>query len=431
MQGSNIFDNKNFLLLWSGNAVSHVGLHGVRIAYPLLALILTGSPVAASVVSFATMLPSLLFEVPAGVVADTWDRRRVLVMCQRSGLAATLLAAFIVAERPPGLPVLLAAAAFIEGAAYVFFNTSELGLVRDVVTAEERPTALAFLEAEQPIANMIGRLIGAATLSIARTLPFLANAASYLYCLWTLSRIRARIKGSPNIRARNDIRVWDWNQAWAGVRSLWSEPFVRGATVILGITNAIFQILILSMTVEIRQGGHSTWTIGVVLGATGLGGLLGAAPAAALATRFAPRALLTAMVWAWVVLSLPMAVDASPAVLALCWMGMGFVAPIGNVALALHRLRAFPEDLVGRIFAATKLISHGGTAAGSLLAGILLSTLGVSTTGWVILLGMVVMARSARRLPEARSAPGVPPPAAPRSTTWIAQVSRQNRIPDQ
>ncbi|MGW4241406.1 MFS transporter [Nocardia sp. NPDC004722] len=418
MSHSTIFSNRNFLLLWSGNAASHIGLHGVRLAYPLLAMVLTDSPMWTSVVSFAIALPGLIFEVPAGVVSDYWDRRRILVLCQQLGLLATLLAAMAIILRPPGLPLFLAVAAFVEGAAYVFFNTSELGLVGEVVSANERPVAYSFLEAEQPIANMVGRMLGAATLGLARSLPFLANAFSYLFCLWTLSRMRGAAPVEPD--RPKPARVWDWNQAWAGVRSIWGEPFVRGATSIIGITNIVFSILILLITVEIKAGGHSAWLIGLVLGATGLGGILGAVPAAGLAQRYSPRVLLTATLWAWTILFIPIVIDSHPIVIALCWMGAGFAAPIGNIAVTLYRVRAFPEEVVGRVFGASRLITHGGTAIGALISGTLLSVLGTSMTGWALIIGMIVLARRARRLPEPS------PRAAQPATNWITQASRTN-----
>ncbi|GAB2450595.1 MFS transporter [Nocardia tengchongensis] len=427
MQNSTIFNNRDFLLLWSGNAASSIGLNGVRLAYPLLALILTDSPFAASWVAFAITVPSLIFEVPAGIASDYWDRRRTLVMCQQLGLVATLVAAVVVITRPPGLPLFLTLAAFVEGTAYVFFSTSELGLVRDVVAVDERPAAFAFLEAEQPIANMVGRTLGAATLGIARSLPFLANATSYLYCLWTLSRMRSTAGESPNTMGRKAVRVWDWNHAWAGVRTIWAEPFVRRSTIIMALTNVIFQIFILLITVEVRDSGHSAWEVGVVLGATGLGGLLGVVPAAGLARRFSPRVLVTVMVWAWALLCVPLVASAHPVVLGLCWLGVGFAAPIGNVSLTLHRVHAFPEELIGRVYGAIKLIANGGAVLGSLCAGTLLSMLGVSTTGWALVAGMVLLARTARRLPE----PGIPaaeiePSVAPHRTNWIAQLSRND-----
>ncbi|WP_327146924.1 MFS transporter [Nocardia sp. NBC_01327] len=425
MSSSIVLRNRDFRLLWSGNAASQIGLQGAQLAYPLLALILTGSPISASLVGFAIALPSLIFEIPAGIAADHWDRRLILMTCQRVGLVATLLAATVISTRPPGLPLLLAVAAFAEGTANVFFDTSELVLVRDVVTEKERTAAFSFLEAEQPIANFVGRTLGAATFGIARGLPFLANAGSYLYCLWTLSKIQTRVPVKPEVAGSKPARMWDWNEARVGMASLRAEPFAWGATTVLGATNAMFQVFIFLITLEVREGGHPAWTVGVVLGATGLGGLLGAVPAAKLAGRINPRSTLTGMLWVWSVLTVPIVLSSNPAVLAVCWMGVGFAAPIGNIPLILYRVRVFPQDLIGRIFGATKLITNGGTALGALLAGSLLSMLGIHTVGWALVAGMVLLARRARRLPDPLPRTLSLSPSALRTpATWITRLAQ-------
>lgn len=195
-----------------------------------------------------------------------------------------------------------------------------------------------------------------------------------------------------------------------------------GSTAIIAFTNVILQAFILLITVEVKDSGHPTWTIGVVLGATGLGGLLAAAPSAGLVGRINPRIALTLMLWVWVVLCALMVISSNPVVLAVCWMGVGFMAPIGNVPLTLNRVRAFPGDLVGRVFGASKLMTHGGTALGALMAGPLLSTLGIATTGWLLVAAMVVLARQARRLQDPGSFAAAPP-AVP--ANWIARASHR------
>ncbi|MFE4459776.1 MFS transporter, partial [Nocardia tengchongensis] len=362
-----VLRNKDFLLLWSGNAASHIGLHGTRLAYPLLALMLTNSPTSASWVAFSIAVPSILFEIPAGVISDYWERRRILILCQRTGLTATLLAATVIIMRPPGLTLFLSVAAFAEGTAYVFLNTSELGLIRDVVTEEERPAAFAFLEAEQHVANMAGRTLGAATLGLARSLPFLANAASYVFCLWTLSKVRSVAPAQPN--PPKPTRIWEWKPVTAGIRAIWSDAFARAATVTFAATNAIFQIFILLITVDLRNTGNPAWVVGTVLGMSGLGGLFGAAPAARIGARTSPRLVVAANLWAWAATFALILVSDNPVLIGIGWALGGYASISGSVALTLYRVRAFPEELIGRVYAATKLIAHGGTAVGALLAG--------------------------------------------------------------
>src|SRR4051812_39887454 len=73
--------NRNFLLLQGGQLLSTVGSQASNVAFPLLALALTHSPAKAGLVGFAGILPYPLLMLPAGVVVDRLDRKRVMVVC--------------------------------------------------------------------------------------------------------------------------------------------------------------------------------------------------------------------------------------------------------------------------------------------------------------------------------------------------------------
>src|SRR5580700_11770055 len=80
--------NRDFQLLWGGQAVSLLGSQTSRIAYPLLVLAMTGSPAKAGIAGFAAMLGYLLFPLPAGALADRYDRKRMMIACDAVRLAA-------------------------------------------------------------------------------------------------------------------------------------------------------------------------------------------------------------------------------------------------------------------------------------------------------------------------------------------------------
>jgi hypothetical protein len=60
--------NREFLLLWSGQAISQLGSQVSRVAYPLLVLAVTGSPAKAGVVAFARNVPVAALALPAGML---------------------------------------------------------------------------------------------------------------------------------------------------------------------------------------------------------------------------------------------------------------------------------------------------------------------------------------------------------------------------
>lgn len=390
--------NRNFTLLWSGNAVSLIGFHGTRIAVPLLVLAITNSPTIAGWAGFALSAPSLIFQAAAGVVADRYDRIRVLRVCQLVGLLSACVVTAAVVADPQGLALMIIVAAFIEGTVYVFIETCEVGAVRDVVPESHRPAAFSLLESEQPVALLIGRAAGGAIYGLARWLPFAVDAASYLYCLVTLSLIRREQPAKPVApRARPSVR-----DIAAGARVVWNEPLLRLSTTVAALSNMIIQIVLLLILFEMTHDGRPAWAAGVVLAAAGVGGILGAVVAARITTRFPAALIYRTGLWVWTALLIPIAVSNNPFVLALCWGGIGGVGVAASVALTIYQVEVIPEEVFGRAVAAMGLMTNGAAALGALAAGYLLSLLGPGPTRWIslalmcALAGIVNVSRSAR-----------------------------------
>jgi MFS family permease len=80
--------NRDFQLLWAGQAVSVLGSQTSKIAYPLLVLAMTRSPAKAGIAGFAAMLGYLLFPLLAGSVADRFDRKWLMISCDAVRLLA-------------------------------------------------------------------------------------------------------------------------------------------------------------------------------------------------------------------------------------------------------------------------------------------------------------------------------------------------------
>src|SRR5438309_8393308 len=76
-----LWSNRNYVLLWSGQAVSDVGTQVARLAFPLLILSFTGSPAQAGLAQGIATVPYLMLSLVAGALVDRWNRRRVMILC--------------------------------------------------------------------------------------------------------------------------------------------------------------------------------------------------------------------------------------------------------------------------------------------------------------------------------------------------------------
>ena len=148
--------NRDFQLLWIGQAASALGSRASTVAYPLLVLTLTGSPADAGIVGFAATIPYLVLQLPAGVVVDRVDRRRAMIGCDAGRLTILAGVAAAVATGHASFP-LIAAAALAEGCLTVIFNLAELSAIQLLVPSEQLEAALAQNEVRVRGAGLAGQ----------------------------------------------------------------------------------------------------------------------------------------------------------------------------------------------------------------------------------------------------------------------------------
>jgi MFS family permease len=82
-QPVSLWRNRDYLLLWLGQAVSSLGTSFTQFAFPLLIVELTRSIAAAGLAYSLGQLPYVLLSLPAGALVDRWPRKRVMVGCDR------------------------------------------------------------------------------------------------------------------------------------------------------------------------------------------------------------------------------------------------------------------------------------------------------------------------------------------------------------
>lgn len=170
--------NREFMLLWTGEALSGLGSQVSLVAYPLLVLATTGSPAKAGVVGFARTLPIAALALPAGVLADRVDRKRLMVACDavRALALAVLAAAILTGAVPYALIVLVA---LVDGTGFVVTYVSERGALRRLVAPDQLAEAVARNESRTFAAMLAGPPLGGVLFGLGRAVPFLADAVSY------------------------------------------------------------------------------------------------------------------------------------------------------------------------------------------------------------------------------------------------------------
>ena len=281
-----LWRNRDFTLLWTSQVASTVGTRVTAVAYPLLVLLLTGSPALAGVVAFAQTLPYLLIFLPGGAWVDRWDRRRTMVVCELGrAVALGSVAAVALAGGVAAVSVWqLAAVAFVEGCLFVLFDLAEGAALPHLVHETQLPTAIAYNQARTQGADLVGQPLGGVLFTLTPAAPFLVDAVTYLASGGAVAAIRSRLQAD---RAPSTVRMR--TQIAEGLRFVLASAFLRDSVLVVAGMNLVFNGLFLALVVRAQDLGASPAQIGLMLGVYGAGALLGALAAPWLHRRLPGR----------------------------------------------------------------------------------------------------------------------------------------------
>lgn len=360
--------NRDFVLLQVGQLLSITGSQAATIAYPLVVLAVTQSPALAGVVSFARMVPSVIFGMLAGVLADRYNRKALMVLSDaiRAGAVGSV-AVMLWLDALPYWQILIVA--FIEGSCSALFGPAAAGMLRSIVPAEQLPTAVATQQARSSVAQLGGPSAGGALYAVNRSLPFLADAASYLFSMLAVSLLRTPshvVEKADSRRLHTDLA-----EGW---RFLWRQPFLRTTTFLYGLVNPIGAGFLLAVVVVGEQQALSPTTIGLLL--AGISGclLLGSLISGTARRCLSPRAIMLLELCAWPG-PLVFVLWPNAYVLAISMLPVTLAIPITDSVVVSYRLAVTPDRLVGRVESVRSTLALALAPFGSLLAGVLLSAL--------------------------------------------------------
>jgi hypothetical protein len=405
--------NRDFQLLWGGQAVSLLGSQTSKIAYPLLVLAMTGSPAKAGIAGFAAMLGYLLFPLPAGGLADRHDRKRIMIACDAIRLAA--VGSIAIAGWAAHITyVQVLVAGFAEGTASVFFGVAQRAALPMLVHPSQRSLAVSQNEARQNAAQLAGPALGGTLFGLSWAAPFAADALSYLASLVTLPFIKTPMQAAAAVAAPAASRKLR-AELGEGLAFTWRQPFLRYSAFFAASVNVLLQVLTLGLIVLARHDGASSAQIGLIVGCMGAGGLAGAFAAPWVQRRIPAGITITGCMWTWAVLLTLIVLVRVPLWLCPIVAVLGFVGPSWNVSVQTYRMQITPNELLGRTSSVAMQIAWGVIPLGSLLAGFLLQALSPAVAITVVAAGMAVTALAATVVAPVRDAgrrtPGAPGPA--------------------
>ena len=364
-----------FQTLWIGTSSSTLGVSVADIAYPLTILAITRSPALAGLFAAVQGLGMLVAGPPAAVLADRYDGRTIVIVAEAARAAVTAVVAMALITGWLSLPLLFTAAALL-GAGQPVKGAARMLLMRSVVPPEQLTQALTQDEVRMNGSALAGPALGGALYAVralAHAIPFLFTAGSFLVALITAALMKTPAGRPASPRPAGRAATASGNML-AGVRTLWDQPVLRAATLLIMFVNTIGAGLELIIIVILRHQAVPSSVIGLALGIGAAGGLAGA-PLVRTLHRLRPGVLMLAMCMLDVVILALLAVPFGP-----WWVaGLLFTVMLGvpaiRVLVDILVIRQAPPEQRGRVVAALMTLIGLGMPAGVAACGVLLQYL--------------------------------------------------------
>lgn len=384
-----VFRNRTFRMLWIATLSSNFGglVQSVGAAWMMTSLTASQSMVA--LVQASVTLPIMIFSLAAGVFADNFDRRKIMLWAQGFMCAVSVALAFLAYEELL-TPWLLLSFTFLIGCGTAMHIPSWQASVGDIVTREELSAAVSVNSMGFNMMRSVGPAAGGAIVALAgAAAAFAVNALSYVAIIAALFGWR------PALAPRRLPREPFGSAFAAGLRYVALSPnlirtIARGF--VFGLS-AVVILALLPLVVRDHLAGDA-FVYGALLGCFGFGAVFGALANGRLRDRFRNESIVRMGFSGFAITCAVLALSDDAIVSALALLLAGFCWVISLSLFNVTMQLSTPRWVVGRVLALYQTGVFGGMAGGSWLWGAIAESAGLSSAlfaaGALLLCGALV-----------------------------------------
>ena len=390
---------RNYRLFFSGQSLSLIGTWIQRIALPWLVYRLTGSAFLLGLVGFAGQIPTFLLAPFTGVLTDRWNRYHILIVTQILAMIQALALTLLFFTEAVEVWHIILLSIFMGFINAFDMPARQAFVVEMVEKREDLGNAIALNSLMVNGARMLGPTVAGVLIAATNEgICFLLNGLSYLFVIISLLMMKVTSRKTETQE----------KQVFQGLKEGFSYAFgsapIRAIILLLGLVSLVgmpYSMLMPVFAKEILHGGSHTF--GFLMGASGIGALLGAFY---LASRKSVLGLgkiipLSAAIFGFGLIAFSFSRYFLLSLALMFIAGLGLIMQMTSSNTIIQTI--VDDDKRGRVMSFYMMAFVGTAPLGSLLAGALASSIGAPKTlligGVLCILGAVAFAR---KLPELR-----------------------------
>ena len=384
--------NRDLRLLLTAMLVSMAGSWAYNVALLAVVYERTGSLAWVGAATVGRFIPQLLFSPYAGVIADRFERVRVMVGCDLLAAATQAGLVVLVLAEAPVISIVVTAA--LTSLATTPYEPAVAAITPQVAAEDELATANSLRGVIENIVQVAGPALGALLLFVAPAwCVFGVNAVSFLGSAAIVSRMSAR---SRPVDVTEGGTAGPLRQLVVGLREIARSRAVGLLVALSVLASMVYGMdTVLFVAASQERLGLGPDGFGVLMTGLAAGGLLAAAAVNRLAGSPRLAAVLTLAMVLYCLPNIVLAVTASPGVAVAAQVARGAGTLIVDVLAMTALQRAVAPDVTARVFGVFWALIVGAIALGALVAPGVVSLLGLESAIVVLALGPALVSLAA------------------------------------
>lgn len=391
-----VIHDPDFRRLWAAETISQFGTQVSLLALPLVAVVLLhASPLEVALLGTIEFLPFILFSLPAGAWIDRLRRRPILILGDLGRAAA--LASVPVAFVLDALTIWqLYAVGFVAGTLTVLFDVAYQSYLPSLVERHQLVDGNGKLEISRTLAQTAGPAIGGGVIgALTAPIAILLDAISFVVsALFVVAIRKPEPEPDRHIDEHGRPRGSLATEVKAGLRYVLGNRYLRGIAAATGTSNFFSNIAFATFIVyAVRVLGLDATQIGIVFGLGNIGAIVGALTASRWASALGlGRAIVVSMALTppGILLVAIAPREAPIPFLVASGFLIGLSAVVYNINQVSFRQAITPRAMQGRMNATMRFIVWGTMPIGSIIGGVIATTVSLPAAIWIGGVGSVL-----------------------------------------